>query len=221
MIGWKLAALGCVAALAAVAVVAVGTSWGDPGNADQEFVLGGGSSYAGVRQLPAYGIPTVSLNATDGSEYDLVASARDKLLMLYVGYTSCGDACPLQMAALASALRQLPPDIAEHVLVVFVAADPQRDTPAVVADWLAKFNPNFVGLSGDQAELNSMQRSLGLNPASHSPNDHGGYAVNHGTTVFAFPPESQKAELVYPMGTSAADYAADIEKLVEDGQVRQ
>lgn len=125
------------------------------------------------------------------------------------------------MVELASALEQLPAESAEQVLVVFVTADPERDTPAVIRGWLDNFSADFVGLTGDQTEINAIQRALGLNPASHAANDHGGYDVDHGTTVFAFPRKSGAAELVYPMGTTAEDYAADIEKLLEEGSARR
>jgi protein SCO1/2 len=221
MIRWVLVALAGVAIVVMLAGVALGISSGDASDSDEGLVLGGPSRYLGVRQLPPYDIPPVALTATDGSAYDLRASAEGKLLLLYVGYTNCADACPLHMVEIASALEQLPPELAEQVLVVFVTADPDRDTPEIIETWLANFSTDFVGLTGDQAELNNIQRALGLNPASHTTNDHGGYDVDHGTTVFAFPPESRKAELVYPVGTTAADYAADIEKLLEDGKVRQ
>jgi cytochrome oxidase Cu insertion factor (SCO1/SenC/PrrC family) len=66
--------------------------------AEASIVLGGGSRYAGVRQLPAYPIPQVELVSTDGAAFYLPAEARGRLLMLYIGYTNCPDACPLQMA---------------------------------------------------------------------------------------------------------------------------
>lgn len=221
MIRWLLVALAGAAIVAAVVGVAVGATSGDASDGDEGIVLGGPPRYRGVRQLPAYPIPKVALTDTSGTAFDLSTAAEDRLLMLYVGYTNCEDACPLHLAALASALGQLPPATAEQVLVVFVTGDPERDTPAVIRDWLDNFSADFVGLTGDQCEINAIQRALGLNPASHAANDHGGYDVDHGTTVFAFPPESRAAELVYPMGTTAEDYAADMEKLLEDGRARQ
>jgi len=218
---WVLAALAGVAVVIAVVGVTIGFSSGDAKDAREGLVLGGSSRYLGVRQLPPYDLPPVALTATDGSAYDLRANSEGNLLLLYVGYTNCEDACPLHMTEIASALEQLPAKLAEEVLVVFVTADPERDTPAVIEDWLANFNADFVGLTGDQGEVNNIQGALGLNPASHTANDHGGYDMDHGTTVFAFPPESRKAELVYPVGTTAADYAADIEKLLQDGKVQQ
>jgi protein SCO1 len=221
VIRWVLVALAGVAVVIAIVGVTIGFSSGDAKDGNEGLVLGGSSRYLGVRQLPPYDIPPVALTATDGSSYDLRTSSEGKLLLLYVGYTNCADACPLHMIEIAAALEQLGPKLAEEVLVVFVTADPERDTPTVIEDWLANFSTEFVGLTGDQAEVNNIQRALGLNPASHTANDHGGYDVDHGTTVFAFPPESRRAELVYPVGTTAADYAADIEKLLQDGKVRQ
>lgn len=199
-------------------LVALSSSDESPGS-DASLVLGGPLRYRGVRQFPAYPLPAVRLKTATGASFDFAANSEGKLLLLYVGYTNCADACPLQMATISQALQQLSSADAGRVLVVFVTADPERDTPEVLDKWLANFDARFVGLRGEQAEVNALQRSLGLNPASHASNDHGSYDVDHGTTVFAFPPESRQAELVYPMGTTAADYASDIAKLLKDGRV--
>lgn len=215
-----------LAAIVAVGGMALGYMMrGDDGSSGnkniQRIELGLPSRYTGVRQLPAYEIPPMSLTATDGSKFDLRAKADGKLLMLYVGYTNCPDVCSLQMLEVAEALEQMSPELADQVLAVFITADPERDTPEVLSKWLANFSSDIVGLTGDQATLNVLQQALGLNAASHAANDHGGYDVDHGTMVLAFPPESGKAELVYPVGTTAEQYRSDMEMLVKDKKVRE
>lgn len=210
-----------VVALVAVSIVAAGVGVAlqsdGPTTTSHPVLLGEPSAYRGVRQLPAYPMPTVRLQTTDGQPFDFAQAARGKLVLLYVGYTNCPDVCPLHMVEIASALRQLSPAEASRVLVLFVTADPERDTADVLGRWLANFSPAFVGLRGSQAEIAGVQRALGLNIASHAGNAHGGSDVDHGTSVFAFPPDSQKADLIYPAGTTASDYAADIQTLLKDG----
>ena len=58
------------------------------------------------------------------------------------------------MADVAVALRGLDPALAEEVQVVFVTTDPAFDTPAVLGEYLARFDADlptpFIGLTGDQ-----------------------------------------------------------------------
>ena len=44
------------------------------------------------------------------------------------------------MADVNAALKQLPPDQATKVKVIFVASDPDRDTPTLLRKWLDSFN---------------------------------------------------------------------------------
>lgn len=172
----------------------------------------------GVQQLPPYSVPPVMLTDTEGRDYNLAAEAEGKLLLVYVGYTNCPDSCSLQMFNVTRALEQLPPTVADQVLVAFVTADPERDRPEVLRAWLDRFSPTLVGLSAEQDVTNEFQRSIGLNPASHAGNDHGGYDVNHGTLVYAFMPDNQRAEFVYPDDMTVEDYVNDIAILVQERQ---
>ena len=218
MIRWVVAALAGLALLGAVFGVALAlTSAGDTANR-QTIVLGAEPRYRGFRQLPAYAIPSTILKDTSGQPYDLVARSRGKLLLLYVGYSNCPDVCPAHMANIAAALKQVSPEVAAKTLVVFITADPGRDTPAVLRTWLDNFSADFVGLTGEAGALANVQRSLGLNPASRTDTNEGGNDMDHATTVFAFPPESRKAEVVYVAGTTVEDFAADISMLIADGR---
>lgn len=218
MIRWVAAALAGLALLGAVFGVALALSSGGETGANQAIVLGPDPRYRGYRQLPAYTIPATTLKDTSGQSYDLAARARGKLLLLYLGYTNCPDVCPAQMANIAAALKQVPPDVAAKTLVVFVTLDPARDTPAALRAWLDNFNAEFVGLTGEAGALVNFQRRLGLNVAGRESDTDGGYAMDHATTVFAFPPESRKAEIAYVAGTTVEDFAADIPRLIADGR---
>lgn len=202
-----------VALLAGVAGIAIGIAIAGRSTESDDAWL---EDMRGVRQLPPYSVPPVPLTDTGGRAYNLAAEAEGKLLLVYVGYTNCPDSCPLQMFNVARALEQLPPDVADQVLVAFVTADPARDSPEALRVWLDRFSPAFVGLTAEQDVVNEFQRSIGLNPASHAGNDHGGYDVNHGTMVYAFMPDNQRAEFVYPDDMAVEDYVNDIALLVRE-----
>jgi cytochrome oxidase Cu insertion factor (SCO1/SenC/PrrC family) len=77
---------------------------------------------------------------------------RGRLVLLYFGYTFCPDVCPTDLVTL-KALLELH---GEHVQVVFVTVDPERDTPAQLAAYLPYFDPRIVGLTGTVAEVRAV-----------------------------------------------------------------
>src|SRR5512147_1904939 len=52
-----------------------------------------------------------------------------KVKLVFFGYTSCPDVCPLTLANIKSVYEQLPPYMQQDVAAVFVSVDPERDTP--------------------------------------------------------------------------------------------
>lgn len=169
----------------------------------------------GPRLTRAIPRPAITLVRTDGRPLDFHADTRGTLAFLFFGYTHCPDVCPLHMANLAAALRELPADQAKQVRVVFVTTDPERDTPERLASWLANFDSTFIGARGSPEALAAAQRSLGMPVASRDAQlpDSGGYTVSHGAHLWAFTPDDS-AHVVYPMGMGREVFAADIPLLL-------
>lgn len=74
-----------------------------------------------------------------------IADEKGKVVVLFFGYTQCPDVCPTSMAELADARKRLGAD-AQRLQVIFVTVDPQRDTPAVLDQYVAAFDPSFIAL---------------------------------------------------------------------------
>jgi protein SCO1/2 len=183
-----------------------------------ELTLSGSSEFRGVRQLPPLALPDVTLTDTNGRPYRLRDQAAGKVTLLYLGYTNCPDVCPTHMAQIARALQEVSPETAAQVLVVFITTDPERDTPAVLREWLDRFESSFVGLTGTQEQLDGVQTSLNANPAAKTDLGGGHYSVDHLAYVIAFTPERQDARLVYPADMSWEDYTADLRTMIEKGK---
>ena len=66
---------------------------------------------------------------------------RGRLMLVYFGYTFCPDMCPLGLTTIASALDDLPPEIQDQVVPVFITVDPARDTVQVMHDYVGQFSP--------------------------------------------------------------------------------
>jgi protein SCO1/2 len=131
--------------------------------------------------------PKVTLTDTAGKPYDIAARTRGKVTLFYYGFTHCDDTCPAVMAAIATAMRELPKKAAARVRVVFVTTDPARDSPKVLRRWLNKYgSANFVGLTGSKSELAKAYRRVGMPQPVKEPKPGGGYDVVHGADTYVY-----------------------------------
>ena len=80
------------------------------------------------------------------------ADFRGKLVVLYFGYTYCPDVCPTELQSISLALDKLGA-AADIVQPLFITVDPERDTPARLADFVSSFHPRLIGLTGSLAEI--------------------------------------------------------------------
>jgi protein SCO1/2 len=95
--------------------------------------------------------PDFTLTDQDGQPFTLSAQ-RGKAVVLFFGYTHCGDVCPTTLAHIAVAIRSLGPGAAA-VEPVIVTVDPARDSSAVLKTYVAHFGTGVVGLTGSSAAL--------------------------------------------------------------------
>lgn len=167
--------------------------------------------YAGTEQDPQPR-PDFTLTDTDGQPFDFGAETGGELTLLFFGYTSCPDVCPLHMANLAYALEQ--PGV-PRPKVVFVSVDPQRDTPEVIRTFLDRFDEGFIGLTGTPEQLADAQTAAGVaiggameDPA---PGDDD-YLVGHASQVIAYTADDV-SPVVYPFGVRQQDWIDDLPKL--------
>jgi protein SCO1/2 len=154
--------------------------------------------------------PQFTLTRTDGTPYDFAEETAGRLTLLFFGYTSCPDVCPIQLGVLSDVLtRSGMPD----PIVVFVGVDAARDTPEAVKRFLARYDSHFVGLVGSAPELEAAQRAAGVPVAIAEPAaDDGSYLVGHATQILAFTPDDL-AHVVYPFGVRAQDWVSDLPRL--------
>ncbi|MEO8138915.1 MAG: SCO family protein [Gemmatimonadota bacterium] len=156
--------------------------------------------------------PELVLTTTDGASFDLKRETEGFVTLLFFGYTSCPDLCPVQLANIATAMHRMDPELASRIKVVFVTVDPRRDTPTVVRAWLDHFDRRFVGLTGDSASVASAFTQLRLgHPMAPLPasSDSTSYTINHTVVVLAFTTDNL-AHVAYPSGIRADDWGKDL-----------
>jgi protein SCO1/2 len=166
---------------------------------------------------PAIPKPEFTLTATDGRPFDFRKETDGFVTLLFFGYTSCPDICPVHLANLGEVLRSTPGEVAGKVKVVFVTTDPDRDSLPVIRAWLDAFNPRFVGLRGSVEDVNAVLASVWMPAAVQEPLPDGGYGVGHPASVLAFTRDNV-AHVIYPFGIRQQDWVHDLPLLVrEDG----
>ena len=100
--------------------------------------------------------------------------------LVFLGYTSCPDICPLTLAKLNAVYKNLQADY--PLQVWFLSVDPKRDTPAKRKQYIDYFNPDFLAVSGEHKHLFPVVRELGLIYAI-SDSSETEYAVDHSASV--------------------------------------
>ncbi|MFV0318080.1 MAG: SCO family protein [Microthrixaceae bacterium] len=168
------------------------------------------------RVLPeAEPIPDLTLADTNGEDFNLISDTPGDVTLLMFGYTNCPDVCPISLGTLNAALEDLGPDVANRVDMVFVTADPQRDTPVRLREYLDGYNADFVGLRGTEEQTVDAQDLANVPRAQlEEPDDDGEYAVGHATQIIAYQSDGQ-ARIVYPFGTRAEDWKLDLPRLLD------
>lgn len=118
-----------------------------------------------------------------------LADFRDQVVVLYFGYVSCPDACPMTMGKVSAALQKMEPEQRERVRVVLISIDPERDTPEMMADYTSFFGDEFVGLTGSPQEIDKVARSYHvLYQRVEMPSSGMGYTVDHTSNTFIIAP---------------------------------
>jgi len=137
---------------------------------------------------------------------------RGKVVVLFFGYRSCPDVCPLTLANLERALTTLGPAAAD-VQVIMVSVDPERDTPEAVAAYAQAFSPQFVGVTGSLAQLTEVAEAYNIYFMKEETPSAAGYLVTHSSTLTVID-QSGKIRLVWPFGVESSAIAADLNVLL-------
>jgi protein SCO1/2 len=165
---------------------------------------------AGTVLNPSTSRPDFTLRTTEGEPYDFADETKGKLTLLFFGYTSCPDVCPIHLATLTGALER--PGITDPI-VVFVSIDPARDTPEGVRRYLDRWSADYIGLVGTPEELKAAQDAAGVAVAVTSGNpESDDYTVGHASQILAFTPDD-RGHVVYPFGARRQDWVNDLPKL--------
>lgn len=143
-----------------------------------------------------------------------LADYRGKAVLIFFGFTQCPDICPTALSRAADTMRRLGPE-ADHLQVIFVTIDPERDTPALLREYTRAFHPSFVGLHGDEAATAGTAKQFKVFyrkvPTGSS------YTMDHSAISYVFDPKG-RLRLAVKHEQPAASLASDIGRLLKEGR---
>lgn len=109
------------------------------------------------------------------------ADLKGHPFLVYFGYTHCPDVCPTTLAEIADVLHKMPD---KPIRVLFVTIDPERDSPAAMADYVSSFDPRFVGLSGTPTQIAAVEKGYRVYAHKGPAQSDGGYSMDHSSVVY-------------------------------------
>jgi protein SCO1/2 len=166
------------------------------------------------------GVAGSALSAMIGGPFNLVdqndrpftdANLKGKWELVFFGYTHCPDVCPTTLNEISLALDKLPPADRGMVGVVFISVDPERDTPAVLKEYVSSFSAPVTALTGTPAELAQAAKDYRVYYAKHPTAD--GYDMDHSALVYIMDPQGRFSASFTPDDT-ADNIAARLQKLL-------
>ena len=113
-----------------------------------------------------------------------------KFRLMFFGFTYCPDICPTELKRLTLVLEMLGAD-AEKITPLFVTIDPERDTPSVLKDYLERFDPRFIGLTGSVTQIEHMEKIFKVYASKVNDPALTEYTVNHSAMVYFIGPDDK------------------------------
>lgn len=134
-----------------------------------------------------------ALENVDGKQVTQ-ADFRGRYLMVYFGYTHCPDICPTKLIEMTNALEAFEgdnPELADVVAPVFITVDPQRDTHAILREYMGHFHPRFVALSGTEDAIAKAAEAYRVQYRKVPTEDGKDYVMDHTSYVFLLGPDGR------------------------------
>jgi protein SCO1/2 len=120
-----------------------------------------------------------------------------RFLLVYFGFTYCPDVCPTELGIIASALDALE-EQGERVTPILITIDPERDTAEALADYVSRFHPRMVGLTGTAAQIAAVARAYRVFYARVQRPEMTQYLMDHSSFIYLVGPDGRVRALFRP-----------------------
>jgi protein SCO1/2 len=166
---------------------------------------------AGVFSPPRQA-PDFSLEGSDGRALNL-SRFKGKVVLLGFGFTWCPSVCPTTLATLAQTRRKLGSAAAADVQIVYITVDPERDKAERMKEYLAAFDPTFVGGTGTVERLAGVRKDYGV--FAEKKGQGKDYQVAHSSFTYLID-RSGSLRALMPYGHGPDDYVHDLRILLNE-----
>lgn len=122
-----------------------------------------------------------------------------KYRIIYFGYTNCPDICTPDLQHLMAGLSQFEkanPKLAGKVQPLFITVDPQRDTPAILKQFVTAFHPRLIGLTGSEDQIAAAAKSFAVYYQKMEGSSPDAYLMSHSQTPFLMGPDGKPLALM-------------------------
>lgn len=125
-----------------------------------------------------------------------LANLKGKWSFMFFGYTHCPDICPVTLTLLRTVKQKLAshPEYLADTQYIFVSVDGQRDTSEKLAQYVNYFDPQLIGVSGTEQQVNTLTRQLGIVYIRQPEITAGQYFIDHSATIVLINPQGEIAE---------------------------
>ena len=152
-----------------------------------------------------------ALDSAAGGKHTL-GDFRGKLVAVFFGFTHCPDVCPTTLADFAEVRKRLGAD-ADKLQVVFVTLDPERDTAAILSQYVQGFDPSFVALYGTPEQTAATAKEFKVFYMKVPGQTPTSYTLDHTAGTYVFDANG-RIRLFIRHATPVDDITADIRKLL-------
>ena len=114
-----------------------------------------------------------------------LADFKGKVVVVFFGYTHCPDVCPTTLSEMAGIMKTLGPEAA-RLQVLFITLDPERDTPELMASFVPAFDPSFLGLWGEQPDIDKVAKDFKVFAQKIQSKDGKNYTIDHTAGSYVF-----------------------------------
>lgn len=147
-----------------------------------------------------------------GGNMRSLADFRGKIVVVFFGFTQCPDVCPTSMSTM-SGVKELLGDLGNQLQVLFITVDPERDTPRLLSEYMRNFDPTFLALRPEPAQLQGLADSFKVYYRKVPGKTATSYTMDHSAGKYIFD-TTGKVRLFSSYGTEAKVIASDIKKLL-------
>lgn len=146
-----------------------------------------------------------------------LADFKGKVVVIFFGYTQCPDVCPTSMSEMAQAKQLLGAD-GDKLQGLFVSVDPERDTPAIMKEYMGSFDPTFLALYAQPDKLPEVAKSFRIYYKKVDGKTPTSYTMDHSAGSYVYDTQG-RLRLYHRYGSGAPALAGDLKKLLAEAGV--